>query len=1030
MRLLPTLTNILTLALAAPAAALRPFRSHHPPPSKPDLPNNEQPQSPTKRDTATPITYGPPTWDNASLFLLGERELLFSGEFHPFRLPVPSLWRDVLEKIKALGLNTVSFQVPWALLEGEPGVFRAEGVFALGEFFQAAREVGLWLVARPGPYINGEVTGGGLPGWIQRLKGHPRTADVDYLAATDNYAANIAAIIAKAQINNGGKVIMYQPESEYSVSRTLIGFNFPDPGYMQYVEDQARKAGIVVPFINNDAYTAGHNAPGTGVGQVDIYGQELYPLDFTCDDIAWERGSLRESQYSLHLKLSPSTPYAITEFQGGVVDFWGGPGFARCAERFNNEQSRVHYKNNFAAGVKIFNLYMIYGGTNWGNLGYDSGYTSYDYAAAIAEDRTITREKYAELKLQANFFKVSPGYLEATPELKPTTGVYSSNKDITVTAVVGPKGSFFVTRKTTYRETNPISYTLTLSTSKGQMTIPHLGGTLTMPGRDTRIHVTDYPVGDMTLVYCTAEIFTWQKYEGKTILVLYGGIGETHELLIKRSPLGLFTATSPNVKTKQDGQYLYAQLTITDEKRQWIRAGNLYIYLESRQSAYSYWVTELPGQTPLIIRGSYLVRSATLTDGTLHIRADFNSSTTTDVMRGVNTVQMEIMGVPKSAASVVINNSPISHDNSDDGNWFLFVDYQPPKFPIPDLSTLAWKYLDTLPELKPSYSDSAWPSADHTTTNNTYLQTPMTRTSLFASDYTFHAGGALLFRGHFTATGGETSLTLQTQGGTAFASVAWLNDTFLGSWAGNATASFRRDTFPVRLAPGAAYVLTVLVDNMGNAQNALVGGDEMKAPRGVMDYRFDMSGGGDAPDIKWKVTGNLGGERYVDKVRGPMNEGGLFAERMGYHQPGPPDKAFIAGKSPMKDGVGEPGVGFWTAEMKLDIPGEAWDVPLSFEFPAIDAEGGSGRYRAVLWVNGFQFGRYISHVGPQTSFPVPEGILNYRGTNTIAIAIWATQPSGARLSSLVLKAGTPVLTGRRPVVNVAAPAWSERPGAY
>ena len=154
MRLLPALTSLLTLALAAPTAALRPFHSQQPPPPKRNLPNNEQPQPPTKRDTAGPNTYGPPTWDNASLFLLGERELLFSGEFHPFRLPVPSLWRDVLEKIKALGLNTVSFQVPWALLEGEPGVFRAEGVFDLGEFFQAAKEVGLWLVAKPGPYIS------------------------------------------------------------------------------------------------------------------------------------------------------------------------------------------------------------------------------------------------------------------------------------------------------------------------------------------------------------------------------------------------------------------------------------------------------------------------------------------------------------------------------------------------------------------------------------------------------------------------------------------------------------------------------------------------------------------------------------------------------------------------------------------------------------------------------------------------------------------------------------------------------------
>lgn len=159
----------------------------------------------------------------------------------------------------------------------------------------------------------------------------------------------------------------------------------------------------------------------------------------------------------------------------------------------------------------------------------------------------------------------------------------------------------------------------------------------------------------------------------------------------------------------------------------------------------------------------------------------------------------------------------------------------------------------------------------------------------------------------------------------------------------------------MRLVPGGEYVVTVLVDNMGNGQNGMVGGDEMKAPRGVMDWRFEMGGGGSAPEVRWKVTGNLGGEEYVDKVRGPLNEGGLFAERMGYHQPGVPEGegGFVEGRSPL-DGIDEPGVGFWRAEMVLDIPGETWDVPLSFEFPEIDAGGGSGKYRAVLWVNGFR----------------------------------------------------------------------------
>lgn len=118
------------------------------------------------------------TFDEHSLFINGERLFLYSGEFHPFRLPVPGLWLDIFQKIRALGYNGVSFYVDWAVLEGTQGVFRAEGVFALEPFFAAAQEAGIFLLAvscptfqraqaddddclhrsqRPGPYINAEV---------------------------------------------------------------------------------------------------------------------------------------------------------------------------------------------------------------------------------------------------------------------------------------------------------------------------------------------------------------------------------------------------------------------------------------------------------------------------------------------------------------------------------------------------------------------------------------------------------------------------------------------------------------------------------------------------------------------------------------------------------------------------------------------------------------------------------------------------------------------------------------------------------
>ena len=53
------------------------------------------------------------TWDEKSIFVRGERIMLYSGEFHPFRLPVPSLWLDVFQKLKAAGFNAVSFYVHW-----------------------------------------------------------------------------------------------------------------------------------------------------------------------------------------------------------------------------------------------------------------------------------------------------------------------------------------------------------------------------------------------------------------------------------------------------------------------------------------------------------------------------------------------------------------------------------------------------------------------------------------------------------------------------------------------------------------------------------------------------------------------------------------------------------------------------------------------------------------------------------------------------------------------------------------------------
>jgi len=68
--------------------------------------------------------------------------MLYSGEFHPFRQPVPGLWLDTLQKLKGSGFNCVSMYTHWGLLEADKGQIITDGIWDLESFFNAASEAG------------------------------------------------------------------------------------------------------------------------------------------------------------------------------------------------------------------------------------------------------------------------------------------------------------------------------------------------------------------------------------------------------------------------------------------------------------------------------------------------------------------------------------------------------------------------------------------------------------------------------------------------------------------------------------------------------------------------------------------------------------------------------------------------------------------------------------------------------------------------------------------------------------------------
>jgi hypothetical protein len=171
----------------------------------------------------------------------------------------------------------------------------------------------------------------------------------------------------------------------------------------------------------------------------------------------------------------------------------------------------------------------------------------------VAEDRNVTREKYSEIKLIANFMKVSsPAYLDTQPGNLSST-LYTSSTDLTVTPLLGNStdSSFYILRHTDYSSQASTDYRLKLSTSAGDLTIPQLGGSLTLHGRDSKIHVTDYDVAGTNILYSTAEIFTWKQFEDEKVLVVYGGESEQHELAISEAEQPVL-AEGPNANFTTD----------------------------------------------------------------------------------------------------------------------------------------------------------------------------------------------------------------------------------------------------------------------------------------------------------------------------------------------------------------------------------------------------------------------------------------------------------------------------------------------
>jgi beta-galactosidase GanA len=952
-------------------------------------------------------------WDKYSLTVDGKRTFIWSGEFHPFRLPSPSLWLDVLEKMKSEGYNAVSIYFDWGYHSPASGVYDFTGVRNMDEVLDMAAKAGLYVIARPGPYINAEVTGGGYPGWLTTQAGKARTSAADYLTATDQWLNRIDQILRRHQLTNGtGSVILYQLENE------LASTGSSEQAYMQHLATTVRADGISVPLFSNDKgrngfwVPAGSTVPGTVTGPTDLYAFDGYPGG-TCHTDGTPGSPATAPDWGLYgvggakggASASPLTPGFAAEFGGGWFDYWGSVGTYSCtAVREGPGYEREFYDTNIANGLTLQNFYMTFGGTSWGWLPAPVVYTSYDYGAAIDEARQL-RPKASTMKELGYFLRsVTP-----VSDMDKGSAVTPSIPNVKVYHNVNPETgtALYVAVHNPSNATTDDSFTFPIDTPDGSYPVP-----LTIHGQDAKLLVANYDMDGQHLVYSTSEIMTHVARTDGDLALLHGRSGETGQTVLRYPGQPTVTvlsgaATSTWDATTGDLRLDYTHSGLTELRISGGGRRPLTLLLADDATADTFWRQDTAAG-PVLVRGPELVRTAGVAGPVLNLVGDTSTGNGLEVWapRGVRTVTWNDMPVP--ARQTAAGSLAARHTLPD-----------PAPVTLPALT--GWRYSAESPEATASFVDDSWAVADKASTNST-TKPPAGQPVLTADDYGFHTGD-VWYRGRYSVTGtAADAISLNYGGGGAGLLQVWLDGEYLGqnvlptgvsSPPTTGTATF---TIPADLRTAGPHEISVMVRDDSHNEDGGVN-DAQKQGRGLISVATTTAGIPVDEGISWRIQGTQGGEQITDPVRGALNSGGLYGERSGWTLPNYPDANWADATLPASTAIA--GTSWYRTTFTLDVP-RSDDASLGLTIGDPSTPRSTANYRALIFVNGWNMGQYIANVGPQHTFVIPNGVLNPHGRNTVAIAVTSDGGAGNGLEPVSLtnlgtvRGGVPVALDNSP----------------
>ncbi|MGV8092168.1 MAG: beta-galactosidase [Mangrovibacterium sp.] len=515
------------------------------------------------------------------------------GEFHYSRY-LHQFWEEEILKMKSAGLNTIATYVFWNAHENPRGQWHWEDNLNLRRFIEFCKKHNMYVWLRIGPYCNAEQLHGGLPGWIDEMKGK-RINDKKYLAETRKYYEQVGRRVHGMFFSEGGPIIGIQVENEYASGQA----EHPDS-----LKQMAIDCGMKPVYFS---LTANSVFRDKDFGFLPLQGS--YPYR------GWEKGGggptqdflYANDQWIMNSAFGGKLYYNPDKYPRGLCEQGCGSQM-ELANRFIVDPAVVeaHLQNQLGRGMNLVGYYMFQGGTQIPGLKRPGYPESYDFQAPLSEFGEV-RPSYKCLKILHHFINDFGKELATMQVVRPEKPIVNERNTDSLRYIARVKGNsgFLFLNNTQVRIPMP-DKVFRMSLKLPGETIRFPRKTMTLKDGTTAILPFNLKVGESLMKYATVQPVARFWYKNTEYLYMMEIPGMESELAFDAATLKLVSTNGCKEEKEKGLIYLSVQpgseiTLVSSDKR---RAA---IVILSRQQAENAWRTSVNGQESFILSNTDLM---------------------------------------------------------------------------------------------------------------------------------------------------------------------------------------------------------------------------------------------------------------------------------------------------------------------------------------------------------------------------------------------------------------------------------------